>query len=108
MRDGSERFRIFMKRLELSDDPAAKEYLRYSRWGRCAARGEGQLAMWGCGRVCVWGGEGGLAGGAISCQIRRARTLRALTALHARPPPYGPPAMQCPDAQRRLHHAADV
>lgn len=28
MREACERYQIFMKRLELSDDPAAKEYLR--------------------------------------------------------------------------------
>lgn len=28
MRESCERYRIFMKRLELSDDPNAREYLR--------------------------------------------------------------------------------
>jgi hypothetical protein len=28
LRESSERYKIFMKRLELSDDPAAREYLR--------------------------------------------------------------------------------
>ncbi|KAF6264383.1 hypothetical protein COO60DRAFT_1485872 [Scenedesmus sp. NREL 46B-D3] len=30
MEEGSERYKLFMKRLELCDDPAAREYLRYT------------------------------------------------------------------------------
>ena len=30
MEDSTSRYRIFIKRLELCEDPAAKEYLRYT------------------------------------------------------------------------------